>query len=199
MDNILYKVNFPAEFHAQTAAEAAIKLSKKLSGKIDEITKIEIQTQEPGVRIISKKGPLKNYADRDHCIEYIVAWCLINGSLDANSYDDVSASNPKIDQLRDLTSTHENQSYTNRYYDLAERAIPNSVTVKLGSGEIFTEEVIYPLGHRNRREESKPFLGAKFEKSLKKSNLDKSFLLDAYKNEAIDKVEIYDILTKIYK
>ena len=131
MDNILYKVNFPAEFHAQTAAEAAIKLSKKLSGKIDEITKIEIQTQEPGVRIISKKGPLKNYADRDHCIEYIVAWCLINGSLDANSYDDVSASNPKIDQLRDLTSTHENQSYTNRYYDLAERAIPNSVTVKL--------------------------------------------------------------------
>ena len=199
MDNILYKVNFPADFHAQTAAEAAIKLSKKLSGKIDEITKIEIQTQEPGVRIISKKGPLKNYADRDHCIEYIVAWCLINGSLDANSYDDVSASNPKIDQLRDLTSTHENQSYTNRYYDLAERAIPNSVTVKLGSGEIFTEEVIYPLGHRNRREESKPFLGAKFEKSLKKSNLDKSFLLDAYKNEAIDKVEIYDILTKIYK
>ena len=199
MDNILYKVNFPAEFHAQTAAEAAIKLSKKLSGKIDEITKIEIQTQEPGVRIISKKGPLKNYADRDHCIEYIVAWCLINGSLDANSYDDVSASNPKIDQLRDLTSTHENQSYTNRYYDLAERAIPNSVTVKLGSGEMFTEEVIYPLGHRNRREESKPFLGAKFEKSLKKSNLDKSFLLDAYKNEAIDKVEIYDILTKIYK
>ena len=151
------------------------------------------------MRIISKKGPLKNYADRDHCIEYIVAWCLINGSLDANSYDDVSASNPKIDQLRDLTSTHENQSYTNRYYDLAERAIPNSVTVKLGSGEMFTEEVIYPLGHRNRREESKPFLEAKFEKSLKKSNLDKSFLLDAYKNEAIDKVEIYDILTKIYK
>ena len=108
MDNILYKVSFPAEFHAQTAAEAAIAISKKISGQVDQIDEILISTQEPGVRIISKKGPLTNYADRDHCIEYIVAWCLINGKLDSNSYSDVSASDSNIDLLRNITVTTEN-------------------------------------------------------------------------------------------
>jgi len=110
MDNILYKVSFPAEFHAQTAAEAAISISKKLEGKIGEIKEILISTQEPGVRIISKQGPLTNYADRDHCIEYIVAWCLINGSLDSNSYSDESAKDINIDVLRNLTTTIEEQN-----------------------------------------------------------------------------------------
>ena len=197
MDNILYKVNFPAEFHAQTAAEAAIKLHSKFS--FDEILNIEIQTQEPGVRIISKQGPLTNYADRDHCIEYIVAWCLLHGNLDANSYTDEAAADSRIDKLRDVTSTSENKAYTKRYYDLDERAIPNKVIVTLKNGDILEEEVIYPLGHRERRDESRPFLKAKFKNSLSNTGLDTVFLSKAYEIEDLDRVEIYDILTKIYK
>jgi len=197
MDNILYKVNFPAEFHAQTAAEAAIKLHSKVN--IDEIIKIEIQTQEPGVRIISKKGPLTNYADRDHCIEYIVAWCLLNGNLDANSYTDSAAADSRIDKLRDMTSTFENEDYTQRYYNLEERAIPNKVIVSEKNGSIHAEEVIYPLGHRERRDESKPYLKEKFKNSLRNIDLDNIFLTKIYETEDLDKIEIYDILKKIYK
>ena len=197
MDNILYKVNFPAEFHAQTAAEAAIKLHPQVA--FDDIAHINIHTQEPGVRIISKQGPLTNYADRDHCIEYIVAWCLLNGNLDANSYTDEAASDSRIDSLREITSTSENTEYTNRYYNLDERAIPNKVTVTLKNGDVMEEEVIYPLGHRERREESKPYLKQKFNNSLKNTGLDQTFLSDAYNSLDLDKVEIYDILKKIYK
>ena len=197
MDNILYKVNFPAEFHAQTAAEAAIKLHPQVA--FDDIAHINIHTQEPGVRIISKQGPLTNYADRDHCIEYIVAWCLLNGNLDANSYTDEAASDSRIDSLREITSTSENTEYTNRYYNLDERAIPNKVTVTLKNGDVMEEEVIYPLGHRERREESKPYLKQKFNNSLENTGLDQTFLSDAYNSLDLDKVEIYDILKKIYK
>ena len=199
MDNILYKVSYPAEFHAQTAAEAAIAISKKISGKIDQIDGISISTQEPGVRIISKKGPLTNYADRDHCIEYIVAWCLINGKLDSNSYSDVSASDSDIDHLRKITTTTENAKYTEKYYDLNERAIPNMVSVKLKSGEMIEEEVIYPLGHRKRREESKPFLKEKFLKSLEKVNFDRNRLLTIYDENDLDSINIYELLNNIYK
>ena len=130
-------------------------------GKIQDIKEIKIHTQEPGVRIISKKGPLNNYADRDHCIEYIVAWCLLNGNLNSNSYSDISASDKNIDKLRDLTNTVEDQAYTEKYYDLDERAIPNRVIVTMKTGEVFEKEVIYPLGHKNRRAESLPFLKGK--------------------------------------
>jgi 2-methylcitrate dehydratase len=197
MDNILYKVNFPAEFHAQTAAEAAIKLHSQIN--YDDIARIDIHTQEPGVRIISKQGPLTNYADRDHCIEYIVAWCLLNGNLDANSYTDEAASDSRIDMLREITSTTENNEYTRRYYNLDERAIPNKVIVTLKNGEVLEEEVIYPLGHRERREESKPFLKQKFENSLAHLGLDEAYLCEAYNSTKILDIEIYDILKKIYK
>jgi len=197
MDNILYKVNFPAEFHAQTAAEAAIKLHSQIN--YDDIARIDIHTQEPGVRIISKQGPLTNYADRDHCIEYIVAWCLLNGNLDANSYTDEAASNSRIDMLREITSTTENNEYTRRYYNLDERAIPNKVIVTLKNGEVLEEEVIYPLGHRERREESKPYLKQKFENSLAHLGLDEAYLCEAYNSTKILDIEIYDILKKIYK
>jgi len=197
MDNILYKVNFPAEFHAQTAAEAAIKLHSQIN--YDDIARIDIHTQEPGVRIISKQGPLTNYADRDHCIEYIVAWCLLNGNLDANSYTDEAASNSRIDMLREITSTTENNEYTRRYYNLDERAIPNKVIVTLKNGEVLEEEVIYPLGHRERREESKPYLKQKFENSLAHLGLDEAYLCEAYSSSKISDIEIYDILKKIYK
>jgi len=197
MDNILYKVNFPAEFHAQTAAEAAIKLHSQIN--YDDIARIDIHTQEPGIRIISKQGPLTNYADRDHCIEYIVAWCLLNGNLDANSYTDEAASNSRIDMLREITSTTENNEYTRRYYNLDERAIPNKVIVTLKNGEVLEEEVIYPLGHRERREESKPYLKQKFENSLAHLGLDEAYLCEAYSSSKISDIEIYDILKKIYK
>ena len=197
MDNILYKVNFPAEFHAQTAAEAAIKLHSQIN--YDDIARIDIHTQEPGIRIISKQGPLTNYADRDHCIEYIVAWCLLNGNLDANSYTDEAASNSRIDMLREITSTTENNEYTRRYYNIDERAIPNKVIVTLKNGEVLEEEVIYPLGHRERREESKPYLKQKFENSLAHLGLDEAYLCEAYSSSKISDIEIYDILKKIYK
>ena len=199
MDNILYKVSFPAEFHAQTAAEAAISISKKLEGKIGEIKEILISTQEPGVRIISKQGPLTNYADRDHCIEYIVAWCLINGSLDSNSYSDESAMDKNIDVLRNLTTTIEDKTYTEKYYDLSERAIPNKVIVKLKSGETYEEEVLYPLGHRKRRDESKPFLRQKFCKSIENKDFDTAKLIGFYDENDLDSINIYELLDNIYK
>ena len=205
MENILFKISFPAEFHAQTAVECALKLHKNEFHKIDEVEKIDaidhinITTHESAIRIIDKTGPLTNPADRDHCIEYIVAWCLLNGNLDANSYTDEAASDSRIDSLREITSTSENTEYTNRYYNLDERAIPNKVTVTLKNGDVIEEEVIYPLGHRERREESKPYLKQKFKKSLESTGLDKTFLSDAYNSLDLDKVEIYDILKKIYK
>jgi 2-methylcitrate dehydratase len=199
MDNILYKVSFPAEFHAQTAAEAAISISNKLEGKIGEIKEILISTQEPGVRIISKQGPLTNYADRDHCIEYIVAWCLINGNLDSNSYSDESAMDKNIDVLRNITTTIEDKTYTEKYYDLSERAIPNKVIVRLKSGETYEEEVLYPLGHRKRRDESKPFLRQKFCKSIENKGFDTAKLISFYDENDIDSINIYDLLDNIYK
>ena len=199
MDNILYKVSFPAEFHAQTAAEAAISLSSEIKGKIQDIKEIKIHTQEPGVRIISKKGPLNNYADRDHCIEYIVAWCLLNGNLNSNSYSDISASDKNIDKLRDLTNTVEDQAYTEKYYDLDERAIPNRVIVTMKTGEVFEKEVIYPLGHKNRRAESLQFLKGKFQNSMENLNIKSDELMKFYDEKNLDSINIYDLLNCIYK
>jgi len=199
MDNILYKVSFPAEFHAQTAAEAGISLSSEIKGKIQDIKEIKIHTQEPGVRIISKKGPLNNYADRDHCIEYIVAWCLLNGNLNSNSYSDISASDKNIDKLRDLTNTVEDQAYTEKYYDLDERAIPNRVIVTMKTGEVFEKEVIYPLGHKNRRAESLPFLKGKFQNSIENLNIKSDELMKFYDEKNLDSINIYDLLNCIYK
>ena len=199
MDNILYKVSFPAEFHAQTAAEAAIFLSSEVKGKIHDIEKIEIHTQEPGVRIISKKGPLNNYADRDHCIEYIVAWCLLNGNLDSSSYSDSSASDENIDKLRELTNTVEDQAYTLKYYDLDERAIPNKVIVSMNTGEVFVKEVVYPLGHKNRRAESLPFLKEKFQNSVQRSTIKMDELMKFYDEKNLDSINIYALLNCIYK
>ena len=199
MDNILYKVSFPAEFHAQTAAEAAISLSSEVKGKIHDIKEIKIFTQEPGVRIISKKGPLNNFADRDHCIEYIVAWCLLNGNLNSNSYSDSSASDENIDKLRKLTNTLEDQAYTRSYYDLDERAIPNKVVVSMITGEVYEKEVIYPLGHKERRAESLPFLKEKFEKSIENADIRVYELMKFYDEKNLDSINIYDLLNCIYK
>jgi 2-methylcitrate dehydratase len=142
---------------------------------------------------------LNNFADRDHCIEYIVAWCLLNGNLNSNSYSDSSASDENIDKLRKLTNTVEDQAYTRSYYDLDERAIPNKVVVSMITGEVYEKEVRYPLGHKERRAESLPFLKEKFEKSIKKADIREDELMKFYDEKNLDSINIYDLLNCIYK
>lgn len=163
MENILFKVSFPAEFHAQTAAECAIALHPKVKGRIGEIAKIEVKTQESAVRIISKTGDLHNYADRDHCIQYIVAVALLEGALRAEHYLDEYAANPEIDRLRSVTTVAEEPRYSKDYLDPGKRSIANAVNVAFADGsETGWAETEYPVGHRRRRDEARPLLFDKF-------------------------------------
>ncbi|UOQ93150.1 bifunctional 2-methylcitrate dehydratase/aconitate hydratase [Halobacillus shinanisalinarum] len=168
MENILFKISYPAEFHAQTAAEAAIQLRDQVADRLDEIEKIEITTHESAIRIIDKKGPLHNPADRDHCLQYITAIGLIYGSLTADHYEDEIARNPQIDRLRDMMETVENEQYSKDYLDAGRRSIANAVQVFFNDGTK-TEQVAieYPIGHRRRREEGIPLLLNKFHDNLK--------------------------------
>ncbi|UOR12791.1 bifunctional 2-methylcitrate dehydratase/aconitate hydratase [Halobacillus amylolyticus] len=170
MENILFKISYPAEFHAQTAAEAAIQLHDQVTDRLDEIEKIEITTHESAIRIIDKKGPLHNPADRDHCLQYITATGLIYGSLTADHYEDETAHNPQIDRLRSLMETVENEQYSQDYLDADKRSIANAVQVFFNDGSK-TEQVAieYPIGHRRRREEGIPLLLNKFHDNLKTS------------------------------
>jgi 2-methylcitrate dehydratase len=167
MENVLFKISFPAEFHAQTAVECAMQLHAQVAPKLDQIERIEIQTQEAGVRIIDKTGPLANYADRDHCIQYMVAVPLIFGRLTADDYGDAIAADPRIDALRDKMVVKENPQFTQDYFDPARRYIGNSLQVFFGDGSK-TEKVSidYPIGHRKRRAEGIPVLVEKFERAL---------------------------------
>ncbi len=163
MENVLFKISFPAEFHAQTAVECAMKLHAEVASRIDQIEKIVIETQEAGVRIIDKTGPLANYADRDHCIQYMVAVPLIFGRLTADDYGDAIAADPRIDALRARMEVRENPAFTKDYFDPAKRYIGNAVQVFFKDGST-TEKVSidYPIGHRKRRAEGIPVLLAKF-------------------------------------
>ena len=167
MENVLFKISFPAEFHAQTAVECALKLHPQIRERLNEIERIEMETQEPAIRIIDKKGPLNNFADRDHCLQYMVAIGLIFGRLTAKHYSDEVATDPQIDRLRSKMVVRENHSFTNDYYDLEKRAIGNSIQVFFQDGS-HTErvEVQYPVGHRVRRHEGIPLLEEKFKNSL---------------------------------
>jgi 2-methylcitrate dehydratase len=167
MENVLFKISFPAEFHAQTAVEAALKLHPQVAGKLDQIERIEIETQEAGVRIIDKTGPLANYADRDHCIQYMVAVPLIFGRLTADDYVDAVAADPRIDALRAKMTVKENPQFTKDYFDPAKRYIGNSLQVFFRDGSK-TEKVSidFPIGHRKRRAEGIPVLVKKFEDAL---------------------------------
>lgn len=168
MENVLFKISFPAEFHAQTAVECAMQLHGQVEDRIGEIEKIVIETQEAGVRIIDKTGPLANYADRDHCIQYMVAVPLIFGRLTASDYNDDVAADPRIDALRERMEVRENPQFTKDYFDPDKRYIGNSVQVFFQDGSS-TEKVSidYPIGHRNRRAEGIPVLMAKCEAALK--------------------------------
>ncbi|MFV8836270.1 bifunctional 2-methylcitrate dehydratase/aconitate hydratase [Aquisalimonas sp. APHAB1-3] len=167
MENILFKISFPAEFHAQTAAEAAMTLHPEVADRIDEIDRVVIETQEAGVRIIDKTGPLDNPADRDHCIQYMTAVPLIFGRLTADDYEDHVAADPRIDALRDKMEVTENPQFSKDYLDPDKRSIGNAVQVFFKDGSS-TERVAveYPIGHRRRRDEGIPVLVEKFEAAL---------------------------------
>lgn len=167
MENVLFKISFPAEFHAQTAVEAAMQLHPVVRERLDQIRQITIETQEPGVRIIDKTGPLANPADRDHCIQYMTAVPLIFGRLTATDYDDAVAHDPRIDALRAKMRVVENPNFTRDYYDAEKRFIGNAVQVTFNDGtQTERVEVNFPIGHRRRRAEGLPILQEKFRTSL---------------------------------
>jgi 2-methylcitrate dehydratase len=170
MENVLFKIAFPAEFHAQTAVEAALNLHGQLAqaGKsVADIQKITIRTQAACLRIIDKTGPLANPADRDHCIQYMVAVPLIFGRLTASDYEDKVAADPRIDALRAKIVCVEDPVFTLDYHDPAKRSIANGLTVEFNDGSSLAEVVVeYPLGHARRRNEGIPLLEAKFKTNL---------------------------------
>ncbi len=170
MENILFKISFPAEFHAQTAVECAITLHRQMQQQgrsLDDIQSILLETQESGDRIINKTGPLDNPADRDHCLQYMVSIALIKGSLEAGDYEDDVASDPRIEQLRETMTVKENERFTREYLEADKRAIGNAIEITFTDGSSIKESVDYPVGHRRRRSEGIPLLKEKFERYLR--------------------------------
>jgi 2-methylcitrate dehydratase len=206
MENVLFKISYPAEFHSQTAVEAAFTLHKQMvaAGKTsDDIAKISIRTHEACIRIIDKKGPLNNPADRDHCIQYMVAVPLIFGRLTARDYEDAIADDPRVDALRAKMHLREDESFTADYFDPAKRSIANAMTIECNDGTIFGEEVVeYPVGHARRRAEGIPLLVEKF-----KINLNRVFAPDQQKKildlcldrKALEATEVKDFMAMLVK
>jgi 2-methylcitrate dehydratase len=168
MENVLFKISYPAEFHAQTAVECAAKLHPEIKDKLDQIERIELTTHESAIRIISKSGPLHNPADRDHCLQYMVAIGLLHGDLKADHYEDDVAADPRIDSLRDKMVVTENKQFSDDYLDPEKRSIANTMQIFFKDGSS-TEEVTveYPIGHKRRREEGIPVMIDKFERNMK--------------------------------
>jgi 2-methylcitrate dehydratase len=167
MENVLFKISFPAEFHAQTAVECAMQLHPLVRDRLKDVRRITIRTHESAIRIIDKKGPLANPADRDHCIQYMVAVPMIFGRLTAADYEDAVAADPRIDALRDKTVCVEDEQFSRDYLDPNKRSIANAITVEFNDGTRTPEVVVeYPLGHRRRREEGIPLLLEKFRVNL---------------------------------
>ncbi|WP_058909870.1 bifunctional 2-methylcitrate dehydratase/aconitate hydratase [Entomohabitans teleogrylli] len=170
MENVLFKISYPAEFHSQTAVEAAMTLYRRMqdAGKTAaDIDRVSIRTHEACIRIIDKQGPLNNPADRDHCIQYMVAIPLLFGRLTAADYEDSVAGDPRIDALREKTTCHEDPAFTRDYHDPQKRSIANALTVEFSDGSRFEEVVVeYPIGHARRRDEGIPLLIEKFKTNL---------------------------------
>lgn len=170
MENILFKISFPAEFHSQTAVEAAMTLQAAMvaAGKTQaDIRRVTIRTHEACIRIIDKKGPLNNPADRDHCIQYMVAVPLIFGRLTARDYEDTIAADPRIDALREKIVCVEDSTFTADYHDPAKRSIANALTIEFNDGSTLGEEVVeYPIGHARRRSAGIPLLIEKYRTNL---------------------------------
>ena len=167
MENILFKISFPAEFHAQTAVEAAVSLHGEIKDRINEIESIEITTHESAIRIISKVGELNNPADRDHCLQYMVAIGLLKGNLVAEDYEDDVAKDPRVDELREKMIINEDKRYSKEYLEADKRSIANRIKVHFKDGTATNEvEVEYPIGHKRRRKEGIPILEKKFKDNL---------------------------------
>ena len=170
MENVLFKISFPAEFHSQTAVECAMTLHQQLAAQgktAADIASVKIRTHEACIRIIDKKGPLNNPADRDHCIQYMVAIPLLFGRLTAEDYEDKIANDPRIDALRDKITCVEDPQFTQDYHDPEKRSIANALTITLNDGTVLDEVVVeYPIGHRRRRAEGIPVLVEKFKTNL---------------------------------
>ncbi|MDG2060552.1 MAG: bifunctional 2-methylcitrate dehydratase/aconitate hydratase [SAR86 cluster bacterium] len=167
MENILFKISFPAEFHAQTSVEAAVILHAEVKDRLDEIEKIIITTHESAIRIISKEGKLNNPADRDHCLQYMTAIGLLKGDLIAEDYEDDVASDPRVDELRSKMVIEEDNRYTKEYLQEDKRSIANAIQIYFKDGSTTNKvEVEYPVGHRRRRKEGIPLLMKKFERNL---------------------------------
>lgn len=167
MENVLFKVSYPAEFHAQTAAECAVQLHPEIIHRLDEIDRITITTHESAIRIIDKEGPLNNPADRDHCIQYITAIGLIYGEIVADHYEDDTAADPRIDEIREKMVVVENKQYSRDYLDPNKRSIANAVQVHFKDGsETNVVDCEYPLGHRFRRDEAIPQITRKFSANI---------------------------------
>lgn len=208
MENILFKISFPAEFHAQTAVEAAMTIHQQLkeNGKtIDDIKAITVRTHEAAIRIIDKKGPLHNPADRDHAMQYMIAIPLIFGRLTASDYEDAIASDARIDLLRDKMTCVEDPQFTADYHNPEKRAISNALTVTFQDGSTLPEVVVeYPIGHRRRRDEGIPKLIAKYKVNLNRvyagkqqtQLLDKTLEYETFRNLAVN--ELTDLLAIPY-
>ncbi len=204
MEQVLFKISFPAEFHSQTAVEAAMTINAELKklGKTDkDIKKITIRTHEACIRIIDKKGPLNNEADRDHCVQYMVAVPIIFGRLTASDYEDSVAADPRIDKLRDKIVCVEDVNFTKDYHDPKKRSIANALTVEFTDGKKMKEIVVeYPIGHKRRRKEGMPVLVAKFKTNLarqfpeKQRNAIMALCLDQKKLEATPVNEFVDMM-----
>ena len=170
MENVLFKISFPAEFHSQTSVEAAMQIHKelqKLGKQPEHIKKIAIRTHEACIRIIDKKGPLNNPADRDHCIQYMVAVPILFGRLTAGDYEDAVAKDPRIDKLRDKIVCVEDKKFTKDYHDPEKRSIANALAIEFADGTKLKEIVVeYPIGHKRRRKEGMPVLVEKFKTNL---------------------------------
>ena len=203
MENVLFKISYPAEFHGQTAVEAAMTLHPQVKDRIDQIDRIVIETQESGVRIIDKTGPLANPADRDHCIQYMTAIPLLFGRLTAEDYEGAVASDPRIDALRARMQVRENTTFTQEYYAADKRYIGNAVQIFFKDGSS-TERVAvdFPIGHRKRRAEGMPLLVRKFEAATaahftpKQTEAIKALFADRRKLEQTPVSEFMAVLVK---
>jgi 2-methylcitrate dehydratase len=168
MEQILFKISYPAEFHSQTAVECAVKLHPQVKNRLNDIEKIQLTTHEAAIRIISKQGALHNPADRDHCLQYMVAVPLIKGTLVAEDYEDNVAADPRIDALRAKMEVVEDKRYSQEYHEPEKRSIANAIQIFFKDGTKTEKvEIEYPIGHRRRRAEGIPVLEAKFESALK--------------------------------
>ena len=186
MENVLFKISFPAEFHAQTAVECAVTLYPAVKDRIREISKVVITTHESAIRIIDKKGPLNNPADRDHCIQYMTAIGLLKGNLTAADYEEDVAQDPRVDALRSKIVCVENEQWTRDYLNPAKRSIANAIQVFFKDGSK-TENVVveYPIGHRRRRKDGIPLLEAKYRTNLARRfpQRQQSAILDVCRNQ----------------